>query len=92
MFACYSGIIDLAATEGGVVFDERGAYAVVLTGTTEVEAPTESSITYRCKQNDKGKFRLTSADVRSREPLRVFRSHDLNSVWGPKAGIRYEGL
>jgi hypothetical protein len=41
---------------------------------------------------DRGRYRLTAANYRSRCPIRVLRSHSLNSIWGPKAGVRYEGL
>jgi putative methyltransferase len=63
-----------------------------LKNTGEVEAGQEDKFTYRVPQWDKGKFRLTAATSRSRDPIRVLRSHSINSVWGPKAGVRYEGL
>lgn len=92
MFAHHAGIIGIESTEGGTTFDKHGAYALVLKDTGEVEACSGERFTYRCPQDDKGKFRLTSATPRSREPIRVLRSHSINSIWGPKAGIRYEGL
>jgi hypothetical protein len=92
LFAHHSGIIDLDSSEGGVCHDNDGAYALVLRETGEIEASCEDQFTYRCKHGDKGKYRLTSADARSRCPIRVLRCHSLNSIWGPKAGIRYEGL
>lgn len=92
LFAHHSGIIDLESTEGGVCYDENGAYALVLRDSGEIEASSEKYFTYRCKQGDKGKYRLTAADARSRCPVRVLRCHSLNSMWGPRAGIRYEGL
>lgn len=92
LFAHHAGIIDIESTEGGVCYDKHGAYAIVLKDSGEIDAPTESRFTYRPQQNDKGKFRLTAADARSRLPIRVLRCHSLNSIWGPKAGIRYEGL
>lgn len=78
--------------EGGTTFDKHGAYALVLKDTGEVEACHGDVFTYRCPQWDRGKFRLTAATPRSRDPVRVLRSHSINSVWGPKAGVRYEGL
>ncbi|KAH7066617.1 hypothetical protein BKA63DRAFT_582788 [Paraphoma chrysanthemicola] len=92
LFAHHAGIIGLEAVEGGTTFDKYGAYALVLKDTGEVEASGEANLTYRVPNSDKGKFRLTSATPRSRDPIRVLRSHSINSVWGPKAGVRYEGL
>ncbi|CAO2652402.1 Nn.00g006850.m01.CDS01 [Neocucurbitaria sp. VM-36] len=92
LFAHHAGIIGPESIDGGITFDENGAYALVLKETGDVEASSEDQFTYRCRKNDKGKFRLTSASRGSREPIRVLRSHSLNSIWGPKAGIRYEGL
>ncbi|KAF2790498.1 hypothetical protein K505DRAFT_79148 [Melanomma pulvis-pyrius CBS 109.77] len=92
LFAYHAGIIDLDSTEGGICFDKYGAYAVLLKDTGEVDASSEASITYRCRDNDQGRFRLTSATSRSRLPIRILRSHSLSSIWGPKAGVRYEGL
>jgi hypothetical protein len=82
----------LEAVEGGTTFDKHGAYALVLKDTGEVEACQGDAFTYRVPQWDKGKYRLTAATPRSRDPVRVLRSHSINSVWGPKAGVRYEGL
>jgi hypothetical protein len=92
LFAHHAGIIGLEAVEGGTTFDKHGAYAVLLKSTGEVEASNVNTFTYRVPQWDKGKFRLTAATPRSRDPIRVLRSHSINSVWGPKAGVRYEGL
>lgn len=65
---------------------------MVLKGTGEVDAESEEQFTYRVPQDDRGKYRLTAATPKSRDPIRVLRSHSINSIWGPKAGIRYEGL
>ncbi|EOA85241.1 uncharacterized protein SETTUDRAFT_90558, partial [Exserohilum turcica Et28A] len=92
LFAHHAGIIGLEACDGGTTYDKHGAYALLLKDTGELEASCESRFTYRVPQNDKGKFRLTSATPRSRDPVRVLRSHSINSIWGPKAGVRYEGL
>ncbi|KAF2827837.1 hypothetical protein CC86DRAFT_444974 [Ophiobolus disseminans] len=91
-FAHHAGIIGIEAVEGGTTFDKYGAYAVVLKDTGEVDAISEDCFTYRVPQHDKGKFRLTAATPGSRDPIRVLRSHSINSIWGPKAGVRYEGL
>ena len=69
-----------------------GAFALVMKGEDEVDAPHPSKFTYRCRYGDKGRFRLTSADYRSRYPVRVLRDHRLASLWAPKTGIRYDGL
>ncbi|KAI1605670.1 YDG-SRA domain containing protein [Pyrenophora tritici-repentis] len=92
LFAHHAGIIGLEACEGGTTYDKHGAYALLLKDTGEIEASSEDRFTYRVPQNDKGKFRLTSATPKSRDPVRVLRSHSINSVWGPKAGVRYDGL
>jgi len=92
LFAHHAGIIGLEACEGGTTYDKHGAYALLLKDTGEIEASCEDHFTYRVLQNDKGKFRLTSATPKSRDPVRVLRSHSINSVWGPKAGVRYDGL
>ncbi|KAF2849166.1 hypothetical protein T440DRAFT_138764 [Plenodomus tracheiphilus IPT5] len=92
LFALHAGIIGLEACEGGTTYDKNGAYALVLKGTGEVDAESEEKFTYRVPQDDKGKFRLTAATPKSRDPIRVLRSHSINSIWGPRAGIRYEGL
>ncbi|KAF1979995.1 hypothetical protein BU23DRAFT_594360 [Bimuria novae-zelandiae CBS 107.79] len=92
IFACYDGIIDVDIIDGGVCHDKYGAYAVLLVEGLELDAPTESTLTFRCAKEDSGKFRLTAATPRSREPIRILRSHNVNSMWGPRAGVRYEGL
>ncbi|KAF2715723.1 hypothetical protein K504DRAFT_33427 [Pleomassaria siparia CBS 279.74] len=92
LFAHHAGIIDLDTTDGGICHDNYGAYAVFLKETGEIEALSEESITYRCSPDDKGRFRLTSAVSRGRIRIRILRSHSLDSIWGPKAGVRYEGL
>ncbi|ORY05925.1 hypothetical protein BCR34DRAFT_42403 [Clohesyomyces aquaticus] len=92
IFAHYAGMLDLESTDGGICYDKNGAYALLLKDTGELEAPSLDWLTYRCKRNDAGRFRLTAADANSRQPIRILRNHSLNSVWGPKAGVRYEGL
>lgn len=92
LFAHHAGIIGLESCDGGTTYDKHGAYALLLKDTGEIEADNESRFTYRVPQNDKGKFRLTDATPKSRDPVRVLRSHSINSIWGPKAGVRYEGL
>ncbi|KAJ4341765.1 hypothetical protein N0V95_007119 [Ascochyta clinopodiicola] len=92
LFAHHAGIIGLESVEGGTTYDKEAAYALVLKDTGEIDATSEDFLTYRCPINDRGKFRLTAATPTARDPIRVLRSHSINSIWGPKAGIRYEGL
>lgn len=92
LFAFRDGIINSACTEGGIVFSEGGAFAVVLRGDDEGDAPHPSRFTYRTRLGDRGRFQLTSADWKSRCAIRVLRDHRLASIWAPKTGIRYDGL
>ncbi|KAF2740588.1 hypothetical protein EJ04DRAFT_558586 [Polyplosphaeria fusca] len=92
LFAHHAGIIDLENIEGGICHDTHGAYAVLLKENSEVNQITDTSFVYCPRQEDKGKYRLTAAIFKSRRPVRILRSHGLNSVLGPKAGVRYEGL
>jgi hypothetical protein len=92
MLAFRDGIIDDKCTDGGICYNELGAYAVVLMGSDEDNSPSPESFTYRCHTRDRGRFRLTSADFRSRYPVRVLRSHTLSSLWAPRAGLRYDGV
>ncbi|UPX16714.1 uncharacterized protein EKO05_0007102 [Ascochyta rabiei] len=92
LFAHHAGIIGLESVAGGTTYDKNSAYALVLKDTGEMDATSENAFSYRCPINDKGKFRLTAATPTARDPIRVLRSHSINSIWGPKAGIRYEGL
>jgi hypothetical protein len=92
LFAFRDGIIDDKCTDGGICYNELGAYAVVLKDDDEANSPSPDKFTYRCRANDKGRFRLTAADFRSRHPVRVLRSNTLSSLWSPRAGIRYDGL
>ncbi|KAF3039359.1 hypothetical protein E8E12_006025 [Didymella heteroderae] len=92
LFAHHAGIIGLESVDGGTTYNKNGAYALLLRDTGEIDARSEETFSYRCPISDKGKFRLTAATPTSREPIRVLRSHSINSIWGPKAGVRYEGL
>jgi hypothetical protein len=92
LFAFRDGIISSKCTDGGIVFTQNGAYALVMRGDDETNAPSPDKFTYRCRVSDAGRFRLTSGDFRSRYPVRVLRDHRLASLWAPRAGIRYDGL
>jgi hypothetical protein len=91
MFAFHEGIIDQHCTDGGIVADKNGAYAIVMKDSDEIEEGVPSRFVYRCKPNDSGRFRLTAATSVSRIPVRVLRSHSSSSMWAPRAGLRYEG-
>lgn len=72
--------------------DGDGAYAVLMTSDEEVNAPSPDIFTYRARNYDRGRYRLTAASRESRQPVRILRAHGLRSLWAPKAGVRYEGL
>ncbi|KXT04541.1 hypothetical protein AC578_8663 [Pseudocercospora eumusae] len=91
-FAYRDGIIDNGNSDGGVVSDGDGAYAVVLTGGDEICGPDANSFQYRCRDKDPGRYRLTAGTPESRHAVRVLRSHSLRSFWKPRAGLRYDGL
>jgi hypothetical protein len=92
LFAMHSGIIDSRCLDGGVCYDQNGSYAVVLTKDSEERGEAPHRFTYRCDENDRGRFRLTSGDFRTRYPVRVLRCGNLKSIWSPRVGVRYEGL
>lgn len=85
-------MIDIKSTEGGICTDGEKAYAVVLKHDDEVDARCPNEFTYRCRHTDKGRYRLTAANFKARYPVRILRSHTLNSLWAPKVGIRYDGV
>jgi hypothetical protein len=58
----------------------------------EANGSSLNSFTYKCGATDRGRFRLTTANFRSRYPIRVLRSHALSSLYAPRAGLRYDGL
>ncbi|KAI7641971.1 hypothetical protein KC319_g13252, partial [Hortaea werneckii] len=92
LFALYAGIIDNSDANGGIVADENGAYAVVMTEGDEVKGSSPDTFVYRARTDDTGRYRLTSGTPESRHPVRILRSHSLRSFYAPKAGLRYDGL
>ncbi|KAI6868063.1 hypothetical protein KC343_g11870 [Hortaea werneckii] len=92
LFALYAGIIDNSDANGGIVADENGAYAVVMTEGDEVKGSSPDTFVYRARTDDTGRYRLTSGTLESRHPVRILRSHSLRSFYAPKAGLRYDGL
>jgi hypothetical protein len=63
-----------------------------MTSDREISGPTPEVFTYRARNYDRGRYRLTAATRDSRRPIRILRAHGLRSLWAPKAGVRYEGL
>ncbi|KAM3422761.1 hypothetical protein BST61_g245 [Cercospora zeina] len=92
LFAHRDGIIDSGSNEGLIISDADAAYAIVMAGSDEVFSPDGQTIHYRARSSNPGRYRLTAASPESRHPIRVLRSHKLNSAWRPRAGLRYEGL
>lgn len=87
------GIID--ETSHGITANESGAYALVLTGSCEMDLGREREIRYQAALNDPGAFRLTKTMLREdpeEKVVRVLRSWKLRSKIAPKAGLRYDGL
>ncbi|KAF2418048.1 hypothetical protein EJ08DRAFT_707452 [Tothia fuscella] len=92
IFAFRDGIIDNKCNNGGICYDEKSCYAIVLTGKNEVESMSPETFTYRCGPEEPGRHRLVARTFRARYPIRVLRSHNLASINAPRAGVRYEGL
>jgi hypothetical protein len=92
MFAFREGIIDDRSTDGGICYNDTGAYAIVVSNDDEICEPTPERFTYVCNNSDRGRFRLTAADFKARHPIRILRSHAMKSLWNPRVGVRYEGL
>lgn len=92
MFAFRDGIIDDRSTDGGICYDSTGAYAILMTDQDDICESTPDRFTYVCSNSDRGRFRLTAADHKSRHPIRILRSHAMKSLWNPHVGLRYDGL
>jgi len=91
-FAYHAGIIDNADPSSRVIFDKRGAYALLLSGNEEIDSCDADLFTFRARSDDAGRYKLTAASPTTREPIRILRSHTLKSFWAPRAGVRYDGL
>lgn len=85
-------MLDSGDPASGIVNDNHGAYAILMSGDDEIISSTPEVFTYRSHTKDKGRYRLTSATRESKHPVRIVRSHSLRSPWSPRAGIRYDGL
>jgi len=92
MFAFRDGIIDDRCTDGGICYNSTGAYAILMTDFDEICDSTPDRFTYVCNNSDRGRFRLTAGDFKSRHTIRILRSHAMKSLWSPRVGLRYEGL
>ncbi|KZF24049.1 hypothetical protein L228DRAFT_281161 [Xylona heveae TC161] len=77
--------------KGGITADDDGAYAILLSGKEELEGSEPNSIIYRPDPTDPKRFKLMK-NLELRMPVRMLRSWRLQSVWGPRAGVRYDGL
>ncbi len=75
----------------GIIANDDGAYAVVMTDEDEIESGREGVIFYKTPSRDPGRFQLMK-NITSRNPIRVLRTWRLKSTWAPEAGIRYDGL
>lgn len=87
------GIVD--ETSHGITANENGAYAIVLTGSCEIDLGRDGEIRYKAAVSDPGVFRLTKTMLRAdpeEKVVRVLRSWKLRSKIAPKAGLRYDGL
>lgn len=82
----------MSKSEGAIVSDSNGAYAVVLAGNDEIDSVDPNTFQYVARDSDPGRYRLTAGTPESRQPVRILRSHTLHSFWRPKLGIRYDGL
>ena len=91
MFAFRDGIIDDECTDGGICYNEQGAYAIVMKDSDEKDGLSPNSFTYICRPQGPGRYFLTSAKT-PRRPIRILRSHTLSSLYAPQAGLRYDGL
>jgi len=92
LLAFRDGIIDSAEPRYGIIADTDGAYAILMTDQDEEASPTPDAFTYRARNDDKGRYRLTNGTSASRGQVRILRSHTLRSFWSPRAGVRYDGL
>jgi hypothetical protein len=75
----------------GIIANDDGAYAVVMTDEDEIESGREGVIFYKTPSRDPGRFQLMK-NITSRNPIRVLRTWRLKSTLAPEAGIRYDGL
>ena len=85
------GIID--KTSHAITADDNGAYAVVVTGSREIDLKPNGKFVYHAELDDPGALKLTKTMISDTEKvIRVLRSWKLRSKLAPKAGLRYDGL
>ena len=85
------GIID--KTAHAITADDNGAYAIVMSGSSEQALELGGQFVYRAALHDPGVFKLTKTMITNTEKVvRVLRSWKLRSKLAPKAGLRYDGL
>ncbi|KAI9721835.1 MAG: hypothetical protein M1812_002171 [Candelaria pacifica] len=88
-YAYLDGIID--DSRDGITADEEGAYAILLGKDQEIDSGRPDMIVYKATSIDRGKFMLMR-NLKSRLCVRILRSWKQDSVWAPRAGVRYDGL
>ena len=91
-FAFRDGIITRSGIKGGVCAKNSVAYALVLIDFEEHDSPSPDSFKYVSRTGSLGASAIVSTFVKERAPIRVLRSHKLQSLWSPIVGIRYDGL
>ncbi|KAI9726331.1 MAG: hypothetical protein M1828_001605 [Chrysothrix sp. TS-e1954] len=92
IFAYHAGIISYTSAGIGITADEESAYAVLMTEQDEVVGGRFDRLQYQVKEDDPNCHRLRGCILPMKTPVRVLRSHTLNSEWRPSAGVRYDGL
>ena len=70
----------------------KEAYALVLVDFQEHESPSPDVFKYISKAESSDTSAIVSTFVKHRAPIRVLRSHRLQSLWSPIVGVRYDGL
>ena len=58
----------------------------------EQDSPSPNVFKYAPKAGSLDASAIVSTFVKHRAPIRVLRSHRLQSLWSPIVGIRYDGL
>lgn len=88
-----------AGISGGSIEDKVGAYSCIMSGGHEYgEDKDMGDVVLYCGTDCKdGSGTITDSTWRmihsvGKNPVRLIRSHNLNSDWAPKIGFRYDGL
>ena len=70
----------------------KEAYALVLVDFQEHDSHSPDEFKYVSKAGSFDASAIVSTFVKHRAPIRVLRSHRLQSLWSPIVGVRYDGL